>query len=203
MKCLHICKTQKPIYGKDGVLEMADTNKTQLTTEAWLPIKGISNGMITTPTGNVVGVKIQPRNIFILDQNDQERVLMRLKDFYNEIDFDFWLFAIDKPVDIKVFLSQLQVQLNNQQHPMIAKMIREDLEKAEMFMRNEVIDTEYYLLFKEKNPDIIAKRIRSLIGSLLTAGLQAAQASNEDLRTVLDAFLNDGKTTELRMVLPR
>lgn len=203
MKCLHICKTLKHIYGKDGVLEMADTNKTHLTTEAWLPIKGISNGMIVTPTGNVVGVKIQPRNIFILDQNEQERILMRLKDFYNEIDFDFWLFAIDKPVDIKVFLSQLQVQLNNQQHPMIAKMIREDLEKAEMFMNNEVIDTEYYLLFKEKNPDIISKRIRSLIGSLLTAGLQAAQASNEDLRTVLDAFLNDGKTTELRMVLPR
>lgn len=174
-----------------------------LTTEAWLPIKGINNSMIITSTGNIVGVKIQPRNIFILDKNEQERILMRLKDFYNEIDYEFWLFAIDKPVDIKVFLSQLQVQLNNQQHPMIAKMIREDLEKADMFMKNDVIDTEYYLLFKEKNPDIISKRIRSLIGSLLTAGLQAAQASNEDLRTVLDAFLNDSKTTELRMVLPK
>lgn len=159
--------------------------------------------MIITPSGNVAGIKIVPKNIFILDQNEQDRTLMRLKDFYNEIDFDFWLIAIDKPVDIKIFLSQLQVQLSQQQHPMMRKMIKEDLAKAEMFVNNEVIDTEYYLLFKEKKVDLIGKRIRSLIGGLVTAGLSASQASNEDLRAILDSFLNDAKQTKIRVVLPK
>jgi len=86
---------------------------------------------------------------------------------------------------------------------MIKKMIKEDIAKAEMFMKNDVIDTEYYLLFKEKNIDVIEKRIRSLMGSIVTTGLAASQASNDDLRLILDSFLNDGKRTELRMVLPQ
>jgi len=182
---------------------MANMKKPLHTTEAWLPIKGINNSMIITPTGNVAGIKILPKNIFILESSDQERTLSRLKDFYNQIDFDFWLIAIDKPVDITVFLSQLQVQLTQQSHPMIKKMIKEDIAKAKLFIKNDVIDTEYYLLFKDKNIDVLQKRVRTLMGAIVTTGLAASQASNDDLKLVLDSFLNDGKRTELRMVLPK
>ena len=38
--------------------------------EDWIPIKGIANGMIDLDNKmKVTGVKIRPRNIFILDQN--------------------------------------------------------------------------------------------------------------------------------------
>lgn len=150
----------------------------------------------------VTGVKITPRNIFILDGNSQDNVLISLKNFYNMIDFEFWLVVADRPVDLSVYMSQLQLQLNDTQTPSIRKLILQDLDKGQMFINNNIVDTEYYFLFKEKDEDIIQKKIRLLINGLATCGINAAQASNEDLRVILDNFLNGGKTTEFGTVMP-
>ncbi len=187
------------------MLELANA-KNQVknrSTEDWLPVKAIQNGMIYT-YGNykVTGVKITPRNIFILDANSQDNILISLKNFYNMIDFEFWLVVADRPVDLSIYMSQLQLQLNDTQAPAIRKLILQDLDKAQMFINNNIVDTEYYLLFKEKDEDIIQKKIRLLINGLATCGLNAAQASNEDLRVMLDNFLNGGQTTEFGTVMP-
>ena len=55
-----------------------------------------------------------------------------------------------------------------------------------MFTNNNVVDTEFYLLFKENDMDKIQKRIRTLIQNFANAGLQSKQTSNEDLRVILD-----------------
>ena len=70
-----------------------------------------------------------------------------------------------------------------------------------MFMSNNVVDTEYFLLFKERNDDVINKRIRNLMNNLANAGLTAYQTTNDDLRMILDNFLNGGVTTEFGTVL--
>ncbi len=159
--------------------------------------------MIYTYGGyKVTGVKITPRNIFILDGNAQENVLISLKNFYNMIDFEFWLVVADRPVDLSVYMSQLQLQLNDTQTPAIRKLILQDLDKGQSFINNNIVDTEYYFLFKEKNDDIIQKKIRLLINGLATCGLNASQASNDDLRIILDNFLNGGNTTEFGTVMP-
>ncbi|UKI27595.1 MAG: hypothetical protein L6V91_03045 [Bacilli bacterium] len=51
-------------------------------TEDWLPIRNISNGMIVLENKKkVTGVKIRPRNIFILDQSSQDSTLIAFKEF--------------------------------------------------------------------------------------------------------------------------
>ena len=150
----------------------------------------------------VTGVKITPRNIFILDNNSQDSVLISLKNFYNMIDFEFWLVVADRPVDLSIYMSQLQLELNDVSDPAVRKLVIQDLDKAQMFINNNIVDTEYYFLFKEKVEEIIQKKIRLLINGLATCGLNASQASNEDLRVMLDNFLNGGKTTEFGTVMP-
>ncbi|MEG0995256.1 MAG: hypothetical protein RSE91_04760, partial [Bacilli bacterium] len=118
------------------------------------------------------------------------------------IDFEFWLVVADRPVDISVYLSQLQLLYNQTTSPSIRKLINSDIQKGNMFMGNNVVDTEYYILFKEKNPEIIQKRVRLLINGLAGCGLSASQTSNDDLRIILDNFLNGGSTTEFGTVLP-
>ncbi len=172
-------------------------------TEDWVPVESIANGMIQLSNREIVtGVKIAPRNIFILDEDSQQNVLINLKNFYNMLDFEFWLIVTDRPVDVALYLSQLQLLYNNTQNPTIRKMINEDIQKANMFTNNNVADTEYYLLFKEKNMDIIQKRIRMLINGLAAAGLNASQTNNDDLRTIIDSFLSGGKTTDFGTVMP-
>jgi len=172
--------------------------------EDWLPIKAIANGMIQTDDGfYVTGVKITPRNIFILDQGTQNNVLYNLGNFYNTIDYEFWLLIADRPVDIDIYLAQLQVMYNQSTNGAIRKMIMQDINKANLFMSQQysVVDTEYYILFKEKKMELVQKKIHNLISGLASAGLQAMQTSNNDLRMILDNYLNDGQTTNFRAVM--
>ncbi len=171
-------------------------------TEDWVPIKSIANGMIVLDNNQkVTGVKIRPRNIFILDQGTQDSTIIALKNFYNMIDFEFWLISADRPVDISGYLAKLQLLYSQTNSPVIRKMIMQDINKANDFMDNNVTDTEYYILFKDKNPDIIQKHLRTLITGLANCGLQASQTSNQDLRVVLDNFLNGGVTTNFGTVI--
>ena len=39
-------------------------------------------------------------------------IIISLKNFYNMIDFEFWLVVADRPVDVSVYLSQLQLLFN-------------------------------------------------------------------------------------------
>ena len=167
-----------------------------------IPVKSIVNGTIVLDNGQkVTGVKIMPRNIFILDYETQNAIISNLKNVYNIIDYEFWIIAADRPVDINVYLSQLQLLYNSVNMPAKRKLIMEDIEKANMFMNNNVVDTEYFLLFKEKKDDLIQKRIRNLINAFALAGLTAVQPSNSDLRMILDNFLNGGQTTTFGTVM--
>ena len=181
----------------------AKNKKINKSSEDWLPVRSIENGSIVTYGNNkVTGVKITPRNIFILDSSSQNSILISLKNFYNMLDFEFWLVVADRPVDISVYMSQLQLQLNSTNVPAIKKLILQDIDKCNLFMDNNIVDTEYYLLFKEKNDDVIEKKIRLLINGLATCGLNATRVTNDDLRVVLDNFLNGGRTTEFGTVMP-
>ncbi|MBQ6494430.1 MAG: hypothetical protein IJI49_00340 [Bacilli bacterium] len=177
-------------------------SNTSKYSEDWIPIKAIENGTIILDNkSKVTGVKIRPRNIFILDPVTQDNVIISLKNFYNTIDFEFWLICTDRPVDISGYLARLQLLFNQTQSPVIRKLISQDIMKANNFMDNNVTDTEYYILFKEKNNDMIQKKIRTLITGLANCGLDCAQTSNDDLRVIIDSFLNGGMRTDFGTVV--
>ena len=181
---------------------MTKTKSNSKYTEDWIPIRNISNGMIVLDNKQkVTGVKIRPRNIFILDQGTQDNVLIALKNFYNMIDFEFWLISADRPVDLNNYLARLQLLYNQTPNPAVRKLINQDIDKANDFMNNNITDTEYYIVFKEKNDDLIQKRLRTLVTGLANAGLEATQVSNDDLRIILDNFLNSGMTTNFGTVI--
>ena len=70
------------------------------------------------------------------------------------------------------------------------------------FINNNIVDTEYYFLFRAKDPELLQKRVRMMINGLATCGLNASQASNADLRVIMDNFLNGGDTTQFGTVMP-
>ena len=51
-------------------------------TDSWMPVKQIINGMIQLDNGYyVTGVKVHPRNIFIMDSQSQNNVVYNLRNF--------------------------------------------------------------------------------------------------------------------------
>ena len=184
---------------------MANKKNLSKYTEDWVPVKQIMNGMIQLDSGEyVTGVKIAPKNIFILDKGTQDNVIYNLRNFYNTMDYEFWLIVADRPVDINIHLSQLQIQYNNATSSAIRKLIIQDINKANMFMSQEysVVDTEYFILFKEKKLEIVQKRIHNLISNLSMCSLNSTQVSNNDLRMLIDNFFNGGQATTLGTVMP-
>jgi len=162
------------------------------------------NGLIYTEDGYyVTGIKVAPKNIFIMDNNSQLGVINNLTNLYNMIDFEFWLMIADRPVDLSVYLAQMQMLYNNSNSGLERKLIMQDINKANMFMSNEfnVVDTEYYLIFKEKKMEIVQKKIHTLISGLATCGINSTQTSNADLRMLLDNFLNGGVSTTVGTVM--
>lgn len=171
--------------------------------EGWLPVKNISNGMVTLDNNEkVTGVKITPRNIFIMDEESQQYIIRALNNFYNTLDFEFWLIVSDRVVDISLYQSQLQLLYNNVGKPKLRKLIMQDINKGNQFMANNVVDTEYYLLFREKNPELIQKRVRALVNGFASCSLNAMQTTNEDLRTLIENFVNGGVRTQYGTVMP-
>ena len=186
-----------------GKVMKSSTKNNPKYTENWLPLKAISNGiMYNNKNEMITGVKIQPRNIFILDQGSMDNALIGLMNFYNTIDYEFWLIVADRPVDIAVYQAELQVLFNKTPDPRIRKLIAQDMQKGEYFINNDVVDTEYFILFKEKNGELLQKKLRNMINSLASAGLVASQTSNDDLRMIIDNFLNGGKKYESGSVMP-
>lgn len=178
------------------------TKNTSASTESFVPIKTIINNMIELDNGNkVAGVKVYPKNIFILEEYEQFNVIDNLKNLYNTLDFEFWLVVTDRPVDITVYIAQLQSQFNSTQSSLARKLINQDLQKARQFINNDVTDVEFYILFREKDVALLQKRVRLVINGLAQSGLASAQANNDDLRMLLESFLNGGQNTEFGTVL--
>ncbi len=195
------------MYGKVGVIMKNSETIVKTSskyTEDWLPLKDIADGCIITTNGmKVTGVKIKPRNIFILNKVTQDNTIVALKNFYNMIDFEFWLISADKPVDISDYLARLQVLYNQTTSPILKKLIMQDVDKANNFVESSVTDTEYYILFREKNNEQIQKKLRTLITGLANAGLESTQTTNQDLRVIMENFLNGGMNTEFGTVMPQ
>ena len=191
--------------------KQAKKNNDFISTEDWLPLVDIKNGMMevkgTPLTGHqyVTGVRIEPKNIFIADSQVQNNTLTGLRDFYNTIDYEFWLICCDRPVDINLYRSELEIMYAQEENPNIRKMINEDIQKCDQFVGPQInaVDTEFYILFKDsvKNTDVIMKKIHSLISNLASAGLNSRQTTDEDLRVILDSFFNDSLKIEYGSVM--
>ena len=171
-------------------------------TENWVNVRGIKDGMIFLKSKELVcGVKVEPRNIFILEQQNQDNIINALKNCYNTLNFEWWLVVADKPVDISIYQSQLELLLSQQTDPRRRKIVSQDIAKAKMFIDNQIVDIEFYVLFKERKPEMVDEKVRMLVNGFAGAGLVASKTTNDDLRVILDNFLNGGVRTDFRTVV--
>ena len=182
---------------------MAKTAQSKYS-EDWVPVKNIQNGMIILDNNwYVTGIKVEPKNIFILDAQTQNNIIFNFRNFYNTIDYEFWLIVADRPVDINLYMSELQLQFDNAPSQAVRKLIAQDIQKAENFQTTamNVVDTEYFIMFRDKNLEICHKRIQTLISNLASLGLVSRQTSDEDLKFLLQNFLNGGAKNEFGTVM--
>ena len=192
--------------------EKNNTAQVAKSTEDWLPIVDIKGSYIEVKGANalegnqyVTGVRVEPKNIFILDELVQRQTINGLTNFYNTLDFEYWLMCCDRPVDINLYKSQLEIMFADATSQQQRKLIAEDLKKVDKFIGPEInaVDTEFYILFKApvKQTELIQKRISNMISGLASAGLNCRQITEEDIRVLLDSIFNDSERVEFGTVM--
>ena len=102
-----------------------------------------------------------------------------------------------------MYLAQLQLLYNQAPNQQIRKLIAQDINKGERFRSTEInaVDTEYYIMFRDKKIETLQKRVHQLISSIASCGLNSKQVSDEDLRVLLDSFLNGNRRSEFGTVM--
>jgi hypothetical protein len=124
--------------------------------EDWLPIVDIKNGMIEVENPNplvglqyVTGVRIEPRNIFISDQQTQDNVIYNLRNFYNTIDYEFWLICCDRPVDINLYKSELEIMYTKEKilklENLLMKILISVISLLDLSLMLLILNIIYYL----------------------------------------------------------
>ena len=191
--------------------EKNNTQAAAKSAEDWLPIVDIKGSYIEVKGGAlegnqyVTGVRVEPKNIFISDEIVQRQAINGLTNFYNTIDYEFWLMCCDRPVDINLYKSQLEIMYADATSQEQRKLITEDLRKVDQFIGPEInaVDTEFYLLFKApvKQTELIQKRVSNMISGLASAGLNCRQITEEDIRVLLDSIFNDSERVEYGTVM--
>lgn len=188
------------------------TAQTVKFAEDWLPIVDIKGSYIEVKGANalegnqyVTGVRVEPKNIFISDEIVQRQTINGLTNFYNTLDFEFWLMCCDRPVDINLYRSQLEIMYTEATSPQRRKLIAEDIKKVDKFIGPEInaVDTEFYILFKApiKQTELIQKRVANMISGLAGSGLNCRQVTEEDIRVILDSMFNDSEKVEYGTVM--
>ena len=64
-----------------------------------------------------------------------------------------------------------------------------------------LLTTEYFFLFRDKKLDVVQKRVQTMIANLASCGLNSRQASDDDLKFLLQNFLNGGTKNEYGTVM--
>ena len=91
------------------------TNSSKYT-DSWLPIKQIMNGMIQLESGYyVTGVKVHPKNIFIMDEQARDGIIYNLRN------------ASSSPMEIFINnekIGELKINGDNQKIPIPPNLLR-------------------------------------------------------------------------------
>ena len=81
---------------------------TGLTTQAWLPIQSILDGILTRPDGTLVaGLLIQPMNLSLMAQAEQHRVVTGFRVAIDQLTTPWQIVSTYRPVDLTDYRKSL------------------------------------------------------------------------------------------------
>lgn len=103
-------KTQ-PVAPNPAISAPSAPGSSGLTTQDWLPIQSILDGILTRPDGTLVaGLLIHPMNLSLMAQAEQHRVVTAFRAAIDRLTTPWQMVSTFRPVDLTNYRQQLAVQ---------------------------------------------------------------------------------------------
>lgn len=184
--------------------EANSTSTSQNTTQEWLPVKDIHQGVIHRRDGSyVAAIRVEPVNIHLLTDPERERYINLLEEVLNGVDESFQIISIARPVDLDSYIRNLNDLRNNApnriKHRLLSNYISDAARTA---TGGEALERHFYILLveesgknKQASLNELINRAKELASSLSGSGLSSHITNDQELRELLFIFTNPNQAS--------
>lgn len=158
------------------------------TTLDWCDISSLSDEGIflkgKKPIG-VKGIKVDPKNILIMDSSDQASQIDNLRLALNKLKFEFFIAPIKLNINIAEDQTVIIEALKNESDPKRIKLFEDDLDKL-YELKTHHRQIEFHLYVRDANPKILEKKFMDLYNEMSLAKLYPTKLQLADYKNYIN-----------------
>jgi len=129
----------------------------QQTTQDFIPIQEIRDGVIILKSGGLRSVVLcTSLNFALKSADEQSSILMQFQNFLNSLDFSIQIFAQSKKLDIRPYIALLEDRYKEQQTELMKIQVREYIEFIRSFVESTNIMSKSFFVVVPYDPAIIS-----------------------------------------------
>jgi hypothetical protein len=189
---------------KNAVPIQATAQSKTASTQMWLPINDIRNGLVYRKDGYILAaVRIQPININLLSVKERKRKVKQLEGVLNGIDYQYQIFCIGKPVDLDSYIVELETLRADTDSILKKRLLgiysRQAVAKA---TSGEAIERHFYMIIDQKlskkpqlDEQVLLQRAVELASNMSSAELLGSVCSEIELRTLNFIFTTPAQSS--------
>lgn len=155
----------------------------------WCDVKQVSDeGILLGKNGEnvlVKGIKIEPKNIFILDVDKQKEFINGFRLALNKIKFQFFISIVKMNNNFNVEESIIINQLKQEKNKRKQKMFEDDLDKLQSF-KNDYKQIEFHIYVRDANLKVLEKKITEIYLEFKNAGFIPTKLKEIDYKNYIN-----------------
>jgi len=129
---------------------------TQKTTQDFVPIQEIRDGVIVLKNGGMRAVVLASSLNFALKSGDEQgAILLQFQNFLNSLDFSVQIFIQSKKLDIRPYIALLEERYKEQITELMKIQVREYIEFIKTFVESTNIMSKSFFVVIPYDPPII------------------------------------------------
>jgi type IV secretory pathway VirB4 component len=153
------------------------------TTQEFVPIKEIRDGVIILKNGGMRSVILASSLNFALKSSDEQNaILSQFQNFLNSLEFPLQIFIQSKKLDIRPYIALLEGRYKEQLTELMKIQVREYIEFIKTFVENTNIMSKSFFLVIPYDPPIITAG-KNPISSILPKKSTNQESEEEQFRS--------------------
>jgi hypothetical protein len=131
-------------------------NKKQQTTQDFLPIQEIRDGVVVLKSGGMRSIVLATSLNFALKSADEQgAILSEFQNFLNSLDFSIQIFAQSKKLDIRPYLALLEDRYKEQATDLMKIQVREYVDFVKSFVESTDIMSKSFFVVVPYDPPLM------------------------------------------------
>lgn len=163
---------------------------TQKTTQEFVPIQEIRDGVIVLRNGGMRSIILASSLNFALKSVDEQNsILMQFQSFVNSLDFSIQIFIQSKKLDIRPYIALLEDRYKDQISELMKIQVREYIEYIKEFTeKNAIMSKSFFVVIPYDPPIMSASRnpIANLIPKKGDKQTETADEKFQEFRSQLE-----------------